>query len=527
MMPASTEVEISSFYRSIPILTEVRSVRVLDVQSAPSANDDGPIKGTLRSVELDKKPNYFALSYVCGTPATGNHLVACGETLIAVTENCYLALKHLYLKLGHFTIWVDAVCIHQQDVVEKARQIAVMGDIFAHASIVYVWLGVGTAQREIAMRYLNNVQFLDFFTVNGETDGTEYEHPKYWRATWSAYSSRWSVGWLSWRTDVGENLGWLWLCSPEEALKGKIDSFNCVFAAITDDRHSEDTSWHYVCLPKLLSTEWIERIWTYQEILSAQNAIVVCGSTHISWSRLAYSIIAEDLIPFTWNEKLPSWRKLIFTKAQFDAAQDQSKTVFVDELTRYQAFVCAIADLYRYVRYLLIVLANLVGMSCWVTGLLYATLSSPGLGVPLIIIGILLGGAIAFLLVYLPGRHGIRYRMINSSKEVLLSKASSSEGLIDALSTRKASSDLDMAFGVQYILEKLLHRSLPVPDLNAIKPTIYRELTSMYTAQQVVWTPCSKQQYSALKMNPHGWQIGRRVTLTRRYGLISTCTPRD
>lgn len=137
-MPASTAAEISSFYQSITILTQARSIRVLDVQSGPSANDDGPIEGTLRSVELDKKPNFYALSYVCGAPATGEHLVACGETSIAVTENCYLALKHLYLKLGRLTIWVDAVCIDQRDQLEKARQIAVMGSIFSQASIVYV-----------------------------------------------------------------------------------------------------------------------------------------------------------------------------------------------------------------------------------------------------------------------------------------------------------------------------------------------------------------------------------------------------
>ena len=221
-MPASTEAEISSFYQSIPILTEARSIRVLDVQSAPSANGDGPIQGTLRSVELDKRTNFYALSYVCGTPATGEHLVGCGETLLAVTENCYLALKFLYLKLGRFTIWVDAVCIHQQDGTEKARQIAVMGEVFSNASTVYVWLGLETYRKRIAMRFLSEILLLKFLTVDGTVDGTEFNTPKYWAAFWSFYRSQWLLGGLRCWSRVSKAIPWAALGPSETAQRGTI-----------------------------------------------------------------------------------------------------------------------------------------------------------------------------------------------------------------------------------------------------------------------------------------------------------------
>ena len=38
-------------------------------------------------------------------------------------------------------LWVDALCINQDDQEERARQIAMMGDIYSHAANVIVWLG--------------------------------------------------------------------------------------------------------------------------------------------------------------------------------------------------------------------------------------------------------------------------------------------------------------------------------------------------------------------------------------------------
>ena len=71
-MPASTPAEISSFYQQIPLSSDSRSIRVLDVQGLPDKDDQGPIRGTLKSVDLEAHHNFTALSYVCGTPATSS-----------------------------------------------------------------------------------------------------------------------------------------------------------------------------------------------------------------------------------------------------------------------------------------------------------------------------------------------------------------------------------------------------------------------------------------------------------------------
>lgn len=41
-------------------------------------------------------------------------------------------------------LWVDAICIDQENSDEKAIQVALIGEIFANADAVVVWLGQDT-----------------------------------------------------------------------------------------------------------------------------------------------------------------------------------------------------------------------------------------------------------------------------------------------------------------------------------------------------------------------------------------------
>ncbi|KAK0622769.1 heterokaryon incompatibility [Immersiella caudata] len=56
-----------------------------------------------------------------------------------------MALNNLRLVEGERALWVDAVCINQEDKEECARQVLKMGDIYRRATNVTVWLGDGSA----------------------------------------------------------------------------------------------------------------------------------------------------------------------------------------------------------------------------------------------------------------------------------------------------------------------------------------------------------------------------------------------
>jgi hypothetical protein len=60
---------------------------------------------------------------------------------LQVTTNLELALRHLRRENRARTLWIDALCINQENEDEKMIQIQGMNWIYANASPVVVWLG--------------------------------------------------------------------------------------------------------------------------------------------------------------------------------------------------------------------------------------------------------------------------------------------------------------------------------------------------------------------------------------------------
>ncbi|KAK3178136.1 hypothetical protein OEA41_000269 [Lepraria neglecta] len=50
-------------------------------------------------------------------------------------------------------IWIDAICINQQDLIERGAQVSVMGDIYRAAQSVVIWLGPHDKQTDEAIQW--------------------------------------------------------------------------------------------------------------------------------------------------------------------------------------------------------------------------------------------------------------------------------------------------------------------------------------------------------------------------------------
>lgn len=61
---------------------------------------------------------------------------------VLVTKNVDLALRHIRHPTSSLVLWIDAVCIDQQDLEEKAHQISLMHRIYKQCRPVYIWLGL-------------------------------------------------------------------------------------------------------------------------------------------------------------------------------------------------------------------------------------------------------------------------------------------------------------------------------------------------------------------------------------------------
>jgi hypothetical protein len=209
-----------------------REIRLLQVRPG---NTLSTISCDFLYVDLGSAKDYTALSYTWGTAEPSIPIQLHGKVAL-VSENLYLALLHLR-KRGVTLIWVDALCINQDDLAERARQVSYMEEVYRRASLVWVWLGDGDESSELAFDELHGLgQHLDW----DEAVPQEYlvkelgRHPQRWRA-----------------------------------------------------------------ISELLYRPWFRRMWIIQEILSARRAMMICGKDIINadlFLKLVYSMLRADIL---------------------------------------------------------------------------------------------------------------------------------------------------------------------------------------------------------------------------------------
>ncbi|KAG4435095.1 hypothetical protein IFR05_009422 [Cadophora sp. M221] len=102
----------------------------------------------LVTVSLDDKLDFTALSYVWGDPAGVSPVQINGWELL-VTRNLDIALRHLAYKDIAPALWVDSICINQNDDEEKGDQVGRMRHIFSSASRVINWIGEATQKSDL------------------------------------------------------------------------------------------------------------------------------------------------------------------------------------------------------------------------------------------------------------------------------------------------------------------------------------------------------------------------------------------
>lgn len=117
--PLSEPCQNFDIYASLPITGDPPAIRLLDLE-APSrsrngSNVDAPLAGRLRVVRLQDSPLFTALSYVWGQGVGPSEQISCNGALLDITANCHAALRQIRQHYGAVTIWVDSVCINQND----------------------------------------------------------------------------------------------------------------------------------------------------------------------------------------------------------------------------------------------------------------------------------------------------------------------------------------------------------------------------------------------------------------------------
>ncbi|KAJ0124236.1 hypothetical protein J7T55_005574 [Diaporthe amygdali] len=139
-------------------LTHSRDIRLLKLEWI---DEDELLHCHLRVANLDERPVYRSISYTWGpstqtklrrhddTPENEKYLhrIICNGQTLDVTQNLYDCLYQLCdLRAMHpissFEFWIDAVCINQSDLNERAQQVSMMSNTYHQAEEVIIWLGI-------------------------------------------------------------------------------------------------------------------------------------------------------------------------------------------------------------------------------------------------------------------------------------------------------------------------------------------------------------------------------------------------
>lgn len=183
-----------------PLADAAKEIRLLALKPATDAS--AILEAELFHADLETA-KYEALSYVWGVQNLGQGHIYLrykkqteGEVIVhEIGANLFEALLHLRSATEQRLLWIDALCIDQQNDTEKSHQVELMARIYMRSEQVVSWLRAGTAESDHAISVVTWVgeEFLKIYS----------EHVSH---TWpSSYSHDSSHGWHGHCT-----WGWIW-----------------------------------------------------------------------------------------------------------------------------------------------------------------------------------------------------------------------------------------------------------------------------------------------------------------------------
>jgi hypothetical protein len=131
-----------------------------------------PLQGRL--ILSDGKETYEALSYARESKEGDSpiSIFSAGSTYtLAINPNLEAALRQLRFPDRYRLLWIDSICINQEDLSEKNFHIQRMGSILNTASNVCIWLGTANNQSSQAFEMIGRAHEMDINSL--ETDAGE------------------------------------------------------------------------------------------------------------------------------------------------------------------------------------------------------------------------------------------------------------------------------------------------------------------------------------------------------------------
>jgi hypothetical protein len=246
---------------------------------------------------LSRQPDYEAISYVWGSPVFSEALFLSSERL-KITGNLASALRRFRDPDSPRLLWADAVCINQNDPIEKSAQVAMMGEIYRSARRVLGWLGTG----DVHTPY--NFELIHQMAADQPSPGHEDE----WYAELQPASDS-----KHWDTNLTE-------------LAPGID---------------------FDALHALLGNTWFTRRWIVQEVVLSTETLLVCGNHEISFHDFTKAMYVLWQI---YVKKIPV-KGMSLTKMKFARTLTSTRDLFYDRKSSTESLEPATAERKRMLDY--------------------------------------------------------------------------------------------------------------------------------------------------------------------------------
>jgi hypothetical protein len=130
------------------------------IRYIPESNPSGSVSLDIihvTSADIPSIGRYIAISYAWGDP-TPAHTFRIDGSLCHLPTSSFEILQGLCKLTTKAYWWIDAICINQADLAEKAVQIPLMKQIYANAAIVVIWLGPPTQDSTSTFDFLEGAQ---------------------------------------------------------------------------------------------------------------------------------------------------------------------------------------------------------------------------------------------------------------------------------------------------------------------------------------------------------------------------------
>ena len=195
----AAEVDLKTTRRTLenfsyePLDTSRRSFRLIEVLPFTEGREvECRIQHALLPNTESSDSGYYALSYAWGDQsASTKRTISLNGKMFSVGYNLYqfLVFAAKTLEDVRQNLWIDAICINQEDISERNHQVQQMGNIYRGAQTVFVWLGLEAETQlkeqrvRIFLRHLlKEFGFRDLDCV--DTQLMELARAPYWTRVW-------------------------------------------------------------------------------------------------------------------------------------------------------------------------------------------------------------------------------------------------------------------------------------------------------------------------------------------------------